>query len=67
MTTANGATVVYIAAYLGITPARVRQIVAQYEIQPTGARWKAKLYNPRDIFRHAGAQHRGTITAISHR
>lgn len=55
---AQAATVVDIAAYLGVTPARVRQIVAQHEIQPTGTRWKAKLYDPREVFRHAGAHHR---------
>jgi hypothetical protein len=47
------------AAYLGLTPARVRQIIAKHQIQPTGQRWKAKLYDPCDVFRHAGAHHRG--------
>lgn len=56
---ARAATVVDIAAYLGVTPRRVRQIVAEHDIQPTGHRWKAKLYDPRDIFRHAGSYHRG--------
>lgn len=55
---AGAATVVDIAAYLGVTPARVRQIVAKHKIQPTGQRWKAKLYDPREVFRHAGAHHR---------
>jgi len=56
---AQAATVVDIAAYLGVTPARVRQIVAEHGIRPTGQRWKAKLYDPRDVFRHAGSHHRG--------
>jgi hypothetical protein len=56
---AGAATVVDIAAYLGVTPARVRQIIAAHHITPTGQRWKAKLYDPRDVFRHAGAHHRG--------
>lgn len=56
---AKAATVVDIAAYLGVTPARVRQIVAKHGIEPTGMRWKAKLYDPREVFRHAGAHHRG--------
>lgn len=56
---AKAATVVDIAAYLGITPRRVRQIVAEHGIEPTGRRWKAKLYDPHDVFRHAGAHHRG--------
>lgn len=55
---AGAATVVDIAAYLGVTPARVRQIVAEHGIKPTGTRWKAKLYDPRDVFRHSGANHR---------
>jgi len=56
---AGQATIVDIAAFLGVTPARVRQIIAKHEIQPTGYRWKAKLYDPREVFRHAGAHHRG--------
>lgn len=56
---ARAATVVDIAAYLGVTPRRVRQIIAEHEITPTGYRWKARLYDPRDVFRHAGAHHRG--------
>ena len=55
---AGAATVVDIAAYLGVTPARVRQIVAEHGIKPTGARWKAKLYDPRDVFPHFGTNRR---------
>lgn len=58
---AGAASVVDLAAYLGVTPARVRQIVAQHNIQPTGQRWKAKLYDPQEVFRHAGAHHRGDV------
>lgn len=47
-----------IAAYLGVTPRRVRQIVAEHDIAPTGQRWKAKLYDPREVFRHAGVDRR---------
>lgn len=54
----GAATVVDIAAYLGVTPRRVRQIVAENGIKPTGQRWKAKLYDPQEVFRHAGAYHR---------
>lgn len=50
---AGAATVVDIAAYLGVTPSRVRQIVNEHGIKPTGQRWKAKLYDPRDVIRHA--------------
>jgi hypothetical protein len=59
---AQAATVVDIAAYLGVTPARVRQVIAKNRIPPTGRRWKAKLYDPREVFRHAGAHHRGSGT-----
>lgn len=58
----GAATVVDIAAYLGITPRRVRQIVAEHGIPPTGQQWKAKLYDPREVLRHAGAHHRGNRT-----
>lgn len=56
---AGAATVVDIAAYLGVTPARIRQVIAEHGIAPTGQRWKAKLYDPREVLRHAGAHHRG--------
>lgn len=56
---AGAATVVDMAAYLGVTPARVRQVIAQHKIEPTGQRWKAKLYDPREVFRHTGTEHRG--------
>lgn len=58
---AQSATVVDIAAYLGVTPARVRQVIAAHGIEPTGQRWKAKLYDPRAVFRHAGAHHRSEL------
>lgn len=50
---AGAATVIDLAAYLGVTPRRVRQIVAEHKIRPVGQRWKAKLYDPRDVLRHA--------------
>lgn len=46
---ARQATVVDIAALVGVTPARIRQIIAEQKIQPTGRRWKAKLYDPHDF------------------
>lgn len=54
----SAVTVVEIAAYLGVTPARIRQIVAEHQIPARGQRWKAKLYEPMDIIRHAGAHDR---------
>jgi hypothetical protein len=50
---AGAATVIDLAAYLGVTPARVRQIIAEHGIQPVGMRWKAKLYEPRHVIRLA--------------
>lgn len=58
---AGAATVVDIAAYLGVTPRRVRQIVAEHDIAPTGHRWKAKLYDPREVIRHAGRNTSGGL------
>ena len=51
-------TAVEIAAFLGVTPARVRQIIAKHGIKPIGVNWKAKLYDPRDVTRHAGTRDR---------
>src|SRR5690348_11313210 len=48
---AGAATVIDLAAYLGVTTARVRQIIAQHGIKPVGTRWKAKLYEPREVIR----------------
>lgn len=50
---AGGATVVDLAAYLGVTPSRVRQIIAANHIKPVGQVWKAKLYPPREVIRVA--------------
>lgn len=55
---AKQATVIDIAALVGVTPARIRQLVAEHEIQPTGRRWKAKLYDPRDFMRFKVGHHR---------
>jgi hypothetical protein len=52
---AGAATVVDLAAYLGVTPARVRQIIATHHIQPVGVRWKAKLYDPHVVMRSANS------------
>lgn len=48
------ATVVELAAYLGVTPSAVRQTVRRHGIQSRGQRWKAKLYDPHDVLRHTG-------------
>lgn len=53
---AGAATVIDLAAYLGVTPARVRQIVAEHGLEPVGTLWKAKLYEPREVIRLARAK-----------
>jgi len=65
MSRAQQITVVDMAAMIGVTPARIRQIVAQHGIKPTGREWKAKLYDPHEIARHAGWQHRSVKTRKS--
>lgn len=62
---AGQATVVDLAAYLGVTPQRVRQIVAEHNIQPVGTAWKAKLYDPREVIRCA-RKGRGMVYACTH-
>ena len=54
---AQAATVVDIAALMGVTPARIRQLVARHRIEPTGQRWKAKLYDPRDFLKFRVGHH----------
>lgn len=54
---AQQATVVDIAALVGVTPARIRQIAKKRNIQPTGMRWKAKLYDPRDFLTRPVGHH----------
>lgn len=49
-----------IAAFLGITAAGVRQIVKRKKIAPVGQAGHAKLYDPREVIRHAGAHDRRT-------
>lgn len=53
---AGQATVTDLAAYLGVTPARVRQLIAAHRIEPTGRRWKAKLYDPCSVLAVAPAR-----------
>ena len=55
---AKGATVIDIAALVGVSPARIRQIVAEHRITATGVRWKAKLYDPRDFLHLRVGHHR---------
>ena len=54
---AQAATVVDIAALVGVTPARIRQLVAEHRIKSTGQRWKAKLYDPNDFLKFRVGHH----------
>lgn len=54
---AGAATVVDIAALVGVSPARIRQLVAEHDIQPTGRRWKAKLYDPKEFLKFRVGHH----------
>jgi hypothetical protein len=56
---AGAATVIDLAAYLGVTPARVRQIIAEHGVEPVGVRWKAKLYEPRQVIGLAVSYRKG--------
>jgi hypothetical protein len=47
-------TVTELAAYLGITPSGVRDVIRRHHIQAAGHRWKAKLYHATDVLRHTG-------------
>jgi len=50
-----------IAAFLGLSPSRVRHIIAAHRIAPRGARWKAKMYDPVEVVRHAGVHDRACV------
>lgn len=47
-------TVPMIAAYLGVTPGYVRQLIAKHKIAPAGRIGRAHLYWVVDITRHTG-------------
>lgn len=54
MTRAKAATVVDIAAYLGVRPSTVRKWAKKHGIEPTGRRWKADLYDPNPFIEQFG-------------
>lgn len=54
----NGVGVQLIAAYLGVTRARVQQIINDNHIEPVGQMWKQHMYDPQEVIRHAGAHDR---------
>lgn len=47
-----------LGAFLGITAAAVRQIVRRKQIAAVGKVGKAKVYDPREVIRHAGPHDR---------
>lgn len=47
-----------IAAYLGVTSGRVRQVIAEHGIQSAGRRGRAWLYDIDAVVRHTGASDR---------
>lgn len=47
-------TVVEIAAYIGVTPGYVRQVIAVHHIRRVGRHGRANLYRVSDIMRHTG-------------
>ena len=51
-------TVAELAAYLGITPSGVRQVIRRHGVPARGQRWKAKLYDPHDVLQHSGRHDR---------
>lgn len=51
-------TVVELAAYLGLSPSRVRHVIADHGVTAVGKRGRAKLYRPSDVLRHTGRHDR---------
>lgn len=47
-----------IGAFLGITAAGVRQIIKRHKIQAQGKQGRAKLYDAREVLKHAGTHDR---------
>lgn len=56
----HGVTVKEIAAFLNVTPARVRQIVTENSIESTGSDHKAKLYDARQVISKASSRDRAS-------
>ena len=48
-----------IAAFIGVTPAAIRQVVHRHGIRPAGrGRHRAKLYRAQDVLQHTGTRDR---------
>ena len=54
----NTLTAAELAAFLGMTPSGVRNIVSRKHIAPIGKRGNANLYDARQVIRHAGPHDR---------
>jgi hypothetical protein len=54
----TGVTVKEIAAFLHLSPGRVRVLINQHGIESTGVEWKAKLYHLPDVLAVTGARDR---------
>jgi hypothetical protein len=50
----NQLTAAEIGVFLGVTSSAVRQIVRRNHIAPTGKMGRAKVYDVREVLRHAG-------------
>lgn len=51
-------TIAELAAFLGMTPSGLRNVISRKQIAAVGKRGKAKVYDPRDVIRHAGPHDR---------
>lgn len=51
-------TVAELAAFLGLTPSGLRNIISRKQIAPVGKRGKANVYDPAEVLRHAGVRDR---------
>lgn len=47
-----------IAVVLGVTESAIRQVVRRHGIRHRGKRGRAKVYDPREVIRHAGGHDR---------
>ena len=54
-------TTIEAAAFLGVSPGAVRQIVRRHQIAAAGKRGRAKVYWMHEIARHAGAHDRRIV------
>ena len=58
-------TVAELAAFLGLTPSGLRNIISRKHIAAVGKRGKANLYDPAEVLRHAGSHDRRVTRSAS--